>query len=85
MMACYRNASMLMHAAVAATDAARALAGGQIGAAVSTLFRRSVAQSLWALAEETPRLRRLARRRRQVAASRGAATGGRFATDRAEA
>ena len=31
MMACYRNASMLMHAAVAATDAARALAAGQIG------------------------------------------------------
>jgi MoaA/NifB/PqqE/SkfB family radical SAM enzyme len=49
MMACYRNASMLMHAAVAATDAARALAAGQIGPAVSSLFRRSVAQSLWAL------------------------------------
>ena len=38
MMACYRNASMLMHAAVAATDAARSLAAGQIGAAVSSLF-----------------------------------------------
>jgi MoaA/NifB/PqqE/SkfB family radical SAM enzyme len=38
MMACYRNASMLMHAAVAATDAARALAAGQIGAAVASLF-----------------------------------------------
>ena len=47
MMGCYRTASMLMHAAVAATDTARALAAGRVGAAVSTLFRRSVAQSLW--------------------------------------
>jgi len=68
MMACYRNASMLMHAAVAATDAARSLAAGQIGAASATLFRRSVAQSVWALIEETPKLRRLARRRKQVVA-----------------
>ena len=65
MMACYRNASMLMHAAVAATDAGRALASGQIGTAVASLFRRSVAQSLWALLEETPSLRRMARRARQ--------------------
>jgi len=68
MMACYRNASMLMHAAVAATDATRAVAAGQIGAAAAALFRRSVAQSLWALIEETPRMRRLARRRSRVAA-----------------
>ena len=68
MMACYRNASMLMHAAVAATDTARALAAGQIGTAVASLFRRSVAQSLWALIEETPKMRRLARRRRRAAA-----------------
>src|SRR5271165_6914701 len=61
MMACYRNASMLMHAAVATTDAARALAAGQIGAAVASLFRRSVVQSLWALVEETPKMRSLAR------------------------
>ena len=53
-MACYRSANMLMHAAVAATDAARARSAGQIGAAVTSLFRRSVAQSLWALMEETP-------------------------------
>src|SRR6516225_8827977 len=66
MMACYRNASMLMHAAVAATDAARSLAAGQIGAAVSSLFRRSVAQSLCALIEETPQMRRLARWRKQT-------------------
>ena len=69
MMACYRNASMLMHAAVAATDAARATAAGQIGTAVASLFRRSVAHSLWALIEETPKMRRLARRRKRVAAS----------------
>jgi MoaA/NifB/PqqE/SkfB family radical SAM enzyme len=67
MMACYRNASMLMHAAVAAVDGARALASGQIGSAVSSLFRRSVAQSLWALIEETPKMRRLARRRKHPA------------------
>ena len=69
MMACYRNASMLMHAAVAATDAVRALAAGQIGAAVSSLFRRSVAQSVWALVEEAPKMRRLARRRKQTVAA----------------
>ena len=71
MMGCYRNASMLMHAAVAATDAARALADGKIGAAVSTLFRRSVAQSLWALIEETPKMRRWARRRKQIGPNPG--------------
>jgi MoaA/NifB/PqqE/SkfB family radical SAM enzyme len=63
MMACYRNASMLMHAAVAASDAARAAAAGRIGSAAAALFRRSVAQSLWALIEEMPKMRRQARRR----------------------
>jgi hypothetical protein len=69
MMACYRNASMLMHAAVAATDAARALAAGQIGCAAASLFRRSMAQSLQALIEEAPKMRRLARRRKRAAAT----------------
>jgi MoaA/NifB/PqqE/SkfB family radical SAM enzyme len=68
MMACYRNASMLMHAAVAATDAARTLAAGQIGTAITSLLRRSVAQSLWALVEQTPKMRRLASRRKRVVA-----------------
>jgi hypothetical protein len=68
MMACYRNASMLMHAAVAATDAARALTGGQLGTAVASLFRRSVAQSIWALVEEAPKMRRQALRRKRAAA-----------------
>ena len=85
MMACYRNASMLMHAAVAATDAVRALAAGQIGCAVSSLFRRSVAQSLWALVEEAPKLRHLARRRKRTAATGCALSRGRPAPDRAEA
>jgi hypothetical protein len=59
---------MLMHAAVAATDATRALAGSNFGAAAA-LFRRSVAQSLWALIEEAPRMRRLARRRKRTVAN----------------
>ena len=75
MMGCYRNASMLMHAAVAATDAARALAAGQIRSAVSTLFRRGVAQSVWALIEETPKIRRLAHRRNQTAAAQHVGVG----------
>jgi MoaA/NifB/PqqE/SkfB family radical SAM enzyme len=69
-MACYRNASMLMHAAVAATDAARALAADQIGTAMTSLLRRGVAASLSALIEETPKMRRLARRRKQIAPAR---------------
>jgi len=85
MMACYRNASMLMHAAIAATDAARALSAGQVSAAVATLFRRSVAQSLWALIEETPKMRRLARRRRTTATANAALPVSRRIDDRAEA
>ena len=61
MMACYRNASMLMHAAIATTDAAGALAAGRIGSAAASLFRRSVAQSIWALVEDAPKMRRLQR------------------------
>lgn len=69
-MGCYRNASMFMHAAVSAGDAARALAAGQLGDAISGLFRCSVAQSVWALIEETPKMRRLARRRKRAAAAK---------------
>jgi len=85
MMACYRNASMLMHAAVAATDAARAPCAGQIGAAVASLFRRSVVQSLWALVEETPKMRSLARRRRRTAAKPEGFTGSRRSNEGAGA
>jgi MoaA/NifB/PqqE/SkfB family radical SAM enzyme len=74
MMACYRHASMLMHAGVAATDAARALASGDIGSAVASLLRRGVAQSIGALIEEMPQMRRLARRRRRIVGARPLAT-----------
>ena len=85
MMACYRNASMLMHAAVAATDAARALADGKIGAVVSTLFRRSVAQSILALVEVTPKMRRWARRRKQARPNPAGVADGRRASESAGA
>ena len=67
-MACYRNASMLMHAAVSAVDAAQALTGGRIREAAALLFRRSVAQSVWALGEELPRMCCLTRRHKRLAA-----------------
>ena len=38
----YRNASILMHAGVAASDAVRSLARGDIGATTSSLSRRGV-------------------------------------------
>ncbi len=62
MMACYRNASILMQAGIAATDAAGALAQGDLATAVTSLFRRGVALSFAALIEEAPQIRRLARR-----------------------
>jgi MoaA/NifB/PqqE/SkfB family radical SAM enzyme len=85
MMGCYRNASMLMHGALAVTDAAQALAAGQIGIATASLFRRSVAQSLWALIEETPKMRRLARRRRRATANAAILRQGHSSPERSEA
>jgi hypothetical protein len=61
MMACY--ASMFMHAGVAASDAVQALATGHVRATAAVLFRPSVAQSVLALVEELPQIRRLSRRR----------------------
>ncbi|WP_321898849.1 radical SAM protein [Paraburkholderia heleia] len=56
MMGCYRHASVLMHGAKAVTDSAYALGRGELRSAVSLLFQRGVAYSLWALAtEELPR------------------------------
>ncbi|MCC8403554.1 radical SAM protein [Paraburkholderia sp. MMS20-SJTN17] len=56
MMGCYRHASVLMHGAIAVTESAYALGRGEFRAAVSSLFQRGVAYSLWALAvEELPR------------------------------
>jgi MoaA/NifB/PqqE/SkfB family radical SAM enzyme len=56
-MACYRHASALMHGAIAVTDSAQAAVRGQLPSAIRSLFRRGVAQSMWALsAEYYPRL-----------------------------
>ena len=57
MMSCYRNASAMMHGAIAVMDSSHALAQGEVGSAVRTLFQRAVASSLWAVASERwPRL-----------------------------
>jgi hypothetical protein len=69
MMACYRNASMLMHASIAITDAASALAEGDIGTVVASLLQRSVALSIWALLEEIPKMHSVARRRKRAKAA----------------
>lgn len=61
-MACYRNASTYMHAAIATADALQALASGEFRAASAFLFRRSVAQSLLAVVERVPQMRRMSRR-----------------------
>jgi MoaA/NifB/PqqE/SkfB family radical SAM enzyme len=61
-MSCYRNASVMMHSGIAAGDAARALAHGEIGRSLRLLFRRSVVLSVRAAAEMAPQIARLARR-----------------------
>ncbi len=68
MMACYRNASMLMHAAVAVTDAVQSLASGDVKSAVASMLQRGVGRSLLALIEEAPQMRRLARGQKRSAA-----------------
>ena len=56
MMGCYRHASVLMHGAMGVTESVYALGRGELRTAVSLLFQRGVAYSLWALAtEELPR------------------------------
>jgi MoaA/NifB/PqqE/SkfB family radical SAM enzyme len=57
-MACYRNSSVLMHAAVAAADAAKRVAAGHPLEAASLLLRRSVAESVAALIEAAPAIRK---------------------------
>jgi hypothetical protein len=52
MMSCYRHASVLMHGAMAVADSAQALGRGDFRSAVSSLFQRGVATSLWALSRE---------------------------------
>jgi hypothetical protein len=62
-MSCYRNSSVLMHAAVAAADAAKRVAAGHPLEAASLLLRRSVAESVAALIETAPAIRRTRSRR----------------------
>jgi hypothetical protein len=71
MMACYRSASMLMHAPIAMSDAARAFAAGQFANGLALLFQRGVAQSIGALINEIPRRRREARRHKAAATTAG--------------
>src|SRR5215475_15801276 len=66
MMACYRNASMLMHAPIAMSDAAHAFAGGQFGKGIALLFQRGLAQSTWALINEVTHQHRHGRRRKDA-------------------
>jgi len=62
-MACYRDASVLMHAGIAFGDAVTALSRGRVREATGLVFRRSVAQSLGATAAEAGYLRRYGPRR----------------------
>ena len=68
MVACYRNASMLMHAGVAASDAVRSLARGDIRGALASLLRRSVGLSLRAVVEQLTLIRKIVRGRSAVRA-----------------
>jgi hypothetical protein len=63
-MSCYRNASALMHGAIALTDSAQALTRGDLPGVVRSLLQRGVADSLWSLgAEHYPRLALSSQRR----------------------
>ena len=62
MMACYRDASVLMHAGVALEDAMSAVGTGRLGEGTRLLFQRSVAQSLASLAAQWRQVFRLAGR-----------------------
>jgi MoaA/NifB/PqqE/SkfB family radical SAM enzyme len=64
-MSCYRNASALMHGAIAVTDSAQAVARGDLPSAIRSLLQRGVADSLWSLtAEHYPRLALRSQKRR---------------------
>jgi len=69
MMSCYRDASVLMHAGVAAVDAATMAADGHARAAVQTFFNKSVALSLrsaWATKRQIRSLSQITVRRKAV-------------------
>jgi len=73
MMGCYRSASMLMHAPIAAADAGRALSAGEIKKGLALLFRRSVAASFAAMMTEVPKI--VMRKRKRRVARAGARLG----------
>jgi MoaA/NifB/PqqE/SkfB family radical SAM enzyme len=58
---CYRDASVLMHAGIAAGDAAQSLISGRIDRAIKALSQRSFFLSLRAIAGELPLILRLRR------------------------
>jgi MoaA/NifB/PqqE/SkfB family radical SAM enzyme len=64
MMGCYRTTSALMHAGIATLDSLHALASADLRTAAAAIFRRSVAQSLWAVVEQSPQITAVARHRR---------------------
>jgi MoaA/NifB/PqqE/SkfB family radical SAM enzyme len=61
-MSCYRDTSVMMHAGVAALDAAKHIKAGRPVQAAATMFRRSVVTSLGAVMETMPLIRALSRR-----------------------
>lgn len=61
-MSCYRDTSVMMHAGVAAADAAKALAGAAPLAAARTFLTPAVAESIGATVAELGLLTRLGRR-----------------------
>lgn len=62
MMACYRDASVLMHAGVAFEDAMSAAGSGHLGEGARLLFQRSVAESLASVVAQSRQVLRLAGR-----------------------
>ena len=62
-MSCYRDTSVLMHAGLAAADAAQALARAQPLAAARAFLTPTVAESIGATVAEFGLLARLGRRR----------------------
>jgi MoaA/NifB/PqqE/SkfB family radical SAM enzyme len=82
-MSCYRDTSILMHAGIAAEDAARALGNAEPVAALRALFKPTVAESIGATVAELGLLTRLGRHQVRPATPpaelhrrSGAATGG---------
>jgi MoaA/NifB/PqqE/SkfB family radical SAM enzyme len=71
MIACYRDASVLMHAGVAFEDAMSAAGSGHPGEGARLLFQRSVAQSLASVVAQSRQVFRLAGRPLKKTAAQG--------------